>query len=82
MDCSAQTDDADHAIFRCDRWQRRRRDLEVRVGRALEPEVVVDVMLESRDNWKAVGEFVSHILSKREEEERSRQREERYVLQL
>lgn len=42
--------------------------------KALEPEVMVDWMLKNQDNWNAVGEFVRGIISKREEEERARQR--------
>jgi hypothetical protein len=48
--------------------------------KALEPEVMVDLMLKNRNNWNAVGEFVNCIFSKREEEERERQRAERYMI--
>lgn len=81
VDCLAPRDDAEHAIFRCDRWWKQRRELEVRIDRAFEPEAVVDAMLASQENWNAVGDFVNHILSRREEEERARQRADRnYII--
>lgn len=80
VDCFAPRDDAYHEIFHCHRWWRQRRDLEVKMEKALEPEAMVDLMLKNRDNWNVVEEFVSGILSKREEEERARQRAERYMI--
>lgn len=47
VDCFAPRDDADHAIFHCDRRWRQRRDLEVMMEKALEPEVIVDFMLKN-----------------------------------
>lgn len=55
VDCFAPRDDADHAIFHCDRWWRQRRDLEVKMKKALESKVMVDLMLKNRDNWNVVG---------------------------
>lgn len=57
-------------------------ELEVRINKVLEPEVVVDLMLGSRENWNVVKELVSGILSTREEEERARQRADRYTITL
>lgn len=73
VDCNSQCDDAEHAIFDCDRWWSKRRDLEVQMGAVVSPDTIVGLMLRSRDNWKAMKNFVTHVMSTREEEERRRQ---------
>lgn len=74
VDCQDPRDDAEHAIFDCDRWWSPRRALEVAIGRQFKPETFVNAMLESRENWAVVKEFINRIMATREEEERERQR--------
>jgi len=74
IDCQAAIDDAEHAIFVCDRWWRDRRTLEVTLGQWLRPENIVELMMRSPDNWKVISKFINNLLSTREEEERIRQR--------
>lgn len=74
VDCGAAVDDAEHTIFRCDRWWWQRRVLEVQTGADMEPETIVGSMLRCRDNWNAVNAFVYKVLSTKEEEERAVQR--------
>lgn len=50
VDCSAPKDDAEQAIFRYDRQRNQRRELEERIDRAFESEVVIDAMLASQEN--------------------------------
>ncbi|KAF0737175.1 Reverse transcriptase domain-containing protein [Aphis craccivora] len=69
-------DDAEHAIFYCDRWWSLRRALEVDMGLQFEPDTMVDVMLQSKEKWNTIQKFLNKILSRREEEERKRQQEE------
>ncbi|CAI6360923.1 unnamed protein product [Macrosiphum euphorbiae] len=76
VDCLAPVDDAEHAIFVCDRWWRRRMELKVTINDTFTPETVVGKMLESQYNWTAVEQFVKEVLTKRESEERERQRQE------
>lgn len=75
VDCGSQCDDAEHAVFNCDRWWRRRRNVEARMGAVLSPDTVVGSMLQSKENWDAMKEFVSHVMSTREDEERTRQKQ-------
>lgn len=75
VDCGAINDDVEHTFFRCDRWWRQRRELEVVLGGDLEPETIVQLMLQDKSKWEAVSNFVDKVQSKREEEERLRQRE-------
>jgi len=76
VDCLFQRDDAEHAIFHCDRWWSLRRALEVDIGMQFEPDTVVDAMLQSKGKWNTIQKFLNKILSMREEEERKRQQEE------
>jgi len=74
VDCGAVMDDAEHALFSCDRWWRRRRELEVAINGDFTPQTFSGVMLESTNNWQAVNRYVDLILATREKEERARQR--------
>jgi len=76
VDRLAPVDDAEHAIFVCDRWWRRRMELKATINDPFTPETVVGKMLESQYNWTAVEQFVKEVLTKRESEERERQRQE------
>jgi len=67
-------DDAEHAFFGCDRWERQRRQVEECTGEDFNPQSVVQMMLKSPLNWAAVDRFVDHVLTLREKEERERQR--------
>lgn len=76
VDCQAPTDDAEHAIFCCDRWWRERRSLEVEIGGEFKADTVVEMMLGCATKWETIRIFVEKILSSREEEERNRQKNE------
>lgn len=75
QDCQAPIDNADHAFFLCDHWNSKRRELEVAIKTEFCPETVIRKMLESIHNWRKVSNFVDHVLSVKEEEERMRQRQ-------
>jgi len=74
VDCGSPVDNVEHTLFRCDRWWRHRRELEVRIGAALEPDTVVSKMLEKTDHWNAVKVYAGMVLSTKEEEERQVQK--------
>jgi len=74
VDCGAEEDDAEHTLFRCDRWWSSRMDLEVMLGGQMDPDNIVGHMLETRENWNAVMQFVGKMLRTKEEEERTVQR--------
>lgn len=82
VDCKAAMDDAEHTLFRCDRWWRVRRELEATLGGPMEPDTIIQYMLESKDKWEAVRKFVHGILSTKEEEERATQRETENLINL
>lgn len=72
--CGSPNDDVEHTLFKCDRWWRQRRELEVIIGTEMEPDTVVTAMLQNAENWKAVKEYTGMVLSTKEEEERRVQR--------
>jgi hypothetical protein len=72
--CGASPDDAEHAVFRCDAWQRWRIEACVYLGvENLTPENVINVMLESSAAWARVERLFSRIMGIRETEDRARQ---------
>jgi len=74
IDCGDPTDDAEHVMFRCGRWERDRRALEVELEEPIGANNIVQVMLKRNKNWEAVKRFVGKVQSRREEEERIRQK--------
>jgi len=76
VDCKVEIDDAEHTLFRCNRWWRARMELEMELGGPIEPDTIVNHMSESRLKRDAVGTFVRKILSIKEKEERTIQRNE------
>lgn len=73
-DCMEPVDNAEHAFFKCDRWWRLRRELEIRMNKEITLETMVKTMLESKKNWEEVTKYVVHVLKTREEDERQRKR--------
>lgn len=47
VDCQADTDDAEHAIFICDRWWRERKATETEIEGELKPETVAGLMMKN-----------------------------------
>lgn len=68
-------DDALHTFFECDRWLRRKTELEWTLGQ-ITPDNVICVMLESEENWTMIVGYVESILQtkKREVSEDNRRR--------
>jgi len=73
FNCKSPIDDAEHAIFHCDRWWYSRRALEVDIGW---PFKRVDATIHNKDIWIAVTKFVDIVMTKIKEEDRIRQQEE------
>lgn len=58
MQCGFPTNDAEHAVFRCDAWYRLRREvcLYIDVHIELKLDIFMDVMLWLADAWRRVEE--------------------------
>lgn len=65
-------DDAKYAIFICDYWFKRRRELKDKFFANVSLETVVNKILDSKHNWDSIAEFIGYILQSREKEERQR----------
>jgi hypothetical protein len=76
--CGPSPGDAEHAVFRCDAWQRWRIEACVYLGvKNLTPENVINVMLGSSAAWERVERLFSKIMGIRETEDRARQQLQR-----
>jgi hypothetical protein len=65
------TDTVEHTFFVCPRWNTQRELAEAKMGR-LEPENLVEKMLQSRENWKEIRKMSAEILTiKRKDLDRS-----------
>ena len=51
QDCDAESDDAEHAFFRCIVYMEERAQLQQSIGAPLEPETVDEVMLRGPESW-------------------------------
>jgi len=67
--CQYGRDDAEHAIFSCDRWWRPRRELVVVLNVEITLENVIGEMLLSNSRWDAIIKFIS-VMKKKEDDER------------
>lgn len=68
--CDYADEDTIHLIFECQAWEAARRELPLGFFEKLTPKNIVDIMLESKDKWDAIVEFISHILKERTLRER------------
>jgi len=73
--CGDTVDDAAHTIFACDAWHVKRRQAEIITGTQLNAGNLIATMLTSKENWDTVAGMIHEIMTKKEEEERRRQRD-------
>lgn len=71
--CELENDDAEHTMFRCDAWEMERRRASIVVGGDLTPENMVTHMLESKEKWDTITNFIHGTMKRKESEERRRQ---------
>lgn len=71
--CGHQIDDAYHTIFICDAWYGRRRRLEMPINADIDPDNLVDIMIQSKENWDRVQRFGKEDMPEKEQKERRRQ---------
>lgn len=72
--CEATLDDAQHTLFQCAAWEEQRTRLQRQLNTAVNAENIVNAMLESENNWRAVVAFTGEILKLKELAERERER--------
>jgi len=76
--CSSLDDTLEHTIADCPAWDDRRfefiRKLRIDNANRLTITLIMDKILEKKENWSAFIKFASSILKTKEEEERQRER--------
>ena len=70
--CEDDVDDAEHALFHCGAYEKKRWRLRCKLGINLSAENTVPTMLDSREAWSGVVDFCEEIMKGREELERQR----------
>lgn len=73
--CRAAVDDPEHTLFVCNRWAGERATLLGEVGRgSINADTIVELMLQSLKNWKAVESYMETVIRQKEVDENMRQR--------
>ena len=67
-------EDAEHVFFWCQRFPGERKELEERLGSSVTPETVVEVILETEENWTAISSSVTAVIKRLREEEQERRK--------
>lgn len=65
-----ETDSPEHTLFHCIKWEARRTTLGLRIGVDIDPENMIDTMLQSPSNWEAINEVLVQIISTKEKDGR------------
>lgn len=75
MLCDSEEDDtAEHAVFRCARFEEQRRQLESSLGATIAPENLMELALRDEAGWQHVARVAEDIMKVRETLERQRER--------
>uniref|UniRef100_A0A1Y1KZ52 Reverse transcriptase zinc-binding domain-containing protein n=1 Tax=Photinus pyralis TaxID=7054 RepID=A0A1Y1KZ52_PHOPY len=67
VDCGDR-DTEGHAVFECQRWTRGRIETETEVAATLQPENIIQLMIESESKWTKIARFVITVVQTRERE--------------
>ena len=65
-----EEDTAEHTLFACLKWQNERRKLEDQIGKRIEDKNLVETMLESKDKWTEIENFMRKIIEEKAKYER------------
>ncbi|KAM8707458.1 hypothetical protein ACLKA7_011527 [Drosophila subpalustris] len=77
----ADVDDAEHTFFRCQKWNEHRRTAENIMG-PIEPENIVEKMLQRKESWDAVTTFAGNVLLEKKRDLDATILEERRMAQV
>lgn len=69
--CNTAEDTAEHTMFLCSRWERERTQMSLRVGENVTKNNMINLMLEGRNNWNEISNFIKTIMKRKEEDERT-----------
>uniref|UniRef100_A0ABD2W798 Reverse transcriptase zinc-binding domain-containing protein n=1 Tax=Trichogramma kaykai TaxID=54128 RepID=A0ABD2W798_9HYME len=66
--CPTTTEDAEHVFFHCPRFHEERERLQQVLQEEIEPENIVQLMLETAGNWLAVASFAQSVVTRLRQE--------------
>jgi hypothetical protein len=64
------SDDAEHKLFQCPRWDGLRLEVMQKTTEWPEKENLVDLVLRSKEDWEAIAEMARNIMRTKEADER------------
>lgn len=70
--CEHLNDDPNHTFFECNTWYNKRRELNMLIGEEVIAENLVSNMINSKDKWNAISNYIHYVLTKKENEDRRR----------
>lgn len=65
MYCDSK-DDAEHTLFDCMKWKNLREELTTTLGKTINVDNIISIMLQSKENWDNIGKYVENIISIKE----------------
>ncbi|XP_071439046.1 uncharacterized protein [Hetaerina americana] len=60
--CVGVDENAEHVFFKCPRYNEARKELEMTIKQSITPESLTEVMMSSKEAWRAVDIFASKVL--------------------
>ena len=75
MYCGDEEDTAAHTLYKCQRWNRDRVDVENMIGERLTPENTIRKMLESQYNWRTFAKYIHDVIDGKLRDEKIEQNE-------
>lgn len=71
--CKAQ-DSVEHTIYVCPKWDNLRLNVHSKIGQILTADNTLNLMIQSKENYTTVNEFIKQLMSAKETEERNLQK--------
>lgn len=72
--CDIEEDSVEHTIQKCPEWNVERELLTSEIGEDLSLSKIVEKMCESENGWQAFRTFAEEVMTKKEEDEREKER--------
>lgn len=60
--CNDTDDTPEHTFFKCSRFIRERRELEIILNAPFEVNTIVEIMIENKENWKLIEKYIREVL--------------------
>ncbi|XP_076301692.1 uncharacterized protein LOC143219705 [Lasioglossum baleicum] len=65
-----ERDDAEHTVFRCEKWEPQRMHLQIDLDQDLTVDTFSECILKNKDNWNKINTFINKIIDEKEKYER------------